>query len=165
MYANYTGLRNGVTAIFALAVLIAGCAPPPATITESDKAAIEASTQQWAAAAADNDWAAVAMLYTEDGVAMAPNAPASMGRAAVQASFETFPPITSMNLKVEDVQGVGDLAYVRGSYQLTMMVGDEEAEDRGKYIEIRRKQADGTWLIAADIYNSDLPLAEEGEDM
>ncbi len=165
MFSNHPGLRSGAVAIFALAVLVTSCTPPPATISEADKAAIEASTNEWAAAAEKNDWAAVAMLYTEDAVAMAPNAPASVGRAAVQASFETFPPLTSMNLTVEYVQGVGDLAYVIGSYTLTMMVGEEELDDRGKYVEIRRKQADGKWLIAADIYNSDVPLAEADEGM
>jgi ketosteroid isomerase-like protein len=30
--------------------------------------------------------------------------------------------------------------------------------DSGKYIEIWRKQSDGTWKLVRDIFNSDLPL-------
>ncbi len=36
----------------------------------------------------------------------------------------------------------------------------EPVQDRGKYVEIRRKQADGAWLIAVDIFNSDLPIPQ-----
>jgi ketosteroid isomerase-like protein len=27
----------------------------------------------------------------------------------------------------------------------------------GKYLEIRKRQPDGSWLVAADIFNSDKP--------
>ena len=30
--------------------------------------------------------------------------------------------------------------------------------DSGKFLEIRRRQADGRWLIPRDIGNSDIPL-------
>ena len=29
--------------------------------------------------------------------------------------------------------------------------------DEGKFVEIRRKEPDGMWLVAVDIFNSDLP--------
>ena len=32
--------------------------------------------------------------------------------------------------------------------------------DHGKYIEIWRRQSDGSWKVALDIFNSDLPLPE-----
>jgi ketosteroid isomerase-like protein len=28
-------------------------------------------------------------------------------------------------------------------------------EDQGKFLEIRRRQPDGSWLLAVDIFNSD----------
>ena len=34
---------------------------------------------------------------------------------------------------------------------------DGPAADDGKYIEIWKRQADGSWKIAYDIFNSDLP--------
>jgi ketosteroid isomerase-like protein len=30
--------------------------------------------------------------------------------------------------------------------------------DRGKYVTIWKKQADGSWKVIADIFNSDLPM-------
>ena len=35
--------------------------------------------------------------------------------------------------------------------------GAEPVHEAGKYIEIRKKQADGSWLLYRDIYNSDMP--------
>lgn len=36
--------------------------------------------------------------------------------------------------------------------------GGVTASDSCKYLEIRRRQADGRWLIPRDIGNSDIPL-------
>ena len=50
---------------------------------------------------------------------------------------------------------------MRGAYTMTLAVPGAPApvQDRGKYIEIWRKQADGPWKLARDIFNSDLPPA------
>ena len=133
----------------------------PAGLSAEDLAAHEATTQAWVNAVLAGDFAAVAATYTEDAVMMAPNSEAIVGRAAIQTFFESFPPISSMELLATEVEGVGDLAYVRGSYTMTVAPeGADPISDTGKYIEIRRKQADGTWLLSRDLYNSDLPLPE-----
>jgi ketosteroid isomerase-like protein len=36
--------------------------------------------------------------------------------------------------------------------------GKSAVGDHGKFLEIRRRQADGRWLVAADIFNSDQPV-------
>ncbi len=38
--------------------------------------------------------------------------------------------------------------------------GMPPVQETGKYIEIRRKQEDGSWLLAVDIFNSDTPLEQ-----
>jgi len=50
---------------------------------------------------------------------------------------------------------VGTWRTVRGSYQMTFESG---ATDFGKFLEIRRHQADGRWLVTLDMFNSDLPV-------
>ena len=60
------------------------------------------------------------------------------------------------------VDGRDDLAYVVGTYTMTIVPPGAPGpiNDSGKYVEIRRKQSDGSWLIAVDIFNSDLPTPE-----
>jgi ketosteroid isomerase-like protein len=51
------------------------------------------------------------------------------------------------------------LAYDRGTYSMTITPpGAAAIEDRGKYLTIYRKQADGSWKVLRVMYNSDLPL-------
>jgi ketosteroid isomerase-like protein len=61
--------------------------------------------------------------------------------------------------KVE-VTKAGDLAYVSGTYEETLTDARvKPGKDRGKYLEIFKKQADGTWKCIRDIWNSDLPAS------
>jgi ketosteroid isomerase-like protein len=40
----------------------------------------------------------------------------------------------------------------------------EPFQESGKYVVILQKQPDGSWLVVVDIWNSDLPLTEEGTE-
>jgi uncharacterized protein (TIGR02246 family) len=131
-------------------------------LSDEDVAAIKASTKAFMQAVRSEDSAAGAALYTEDAVLMPPNQPMVQGRAAIQTWKEASPTYTEFNLTVEEIDGRGDLAFVRGTYSLAVVPegAPEPIQDTGKYVEIRRKQPDGSWLIAVDIFNSDLPLPE-----
>ena len=91
---------------------------------------------------------------------MPPNQPMVQGSEAILAWMEAFPPLTEFDLIAVEIDGYGDLAYVRGTGTMTMTPegAPEPIKDTVKFIEIRRKQDDGSWLIAIDIFNSDLPL-------
>ena len=61
--------------------------------------------------------------------------------------------------KVE-VAKSGDLACLSGTYELTMNdASGKPVNDRGKYVEVWEKQADGKWKCGTDIWNSDLPAS------
>ena len=48
--------------------------------------------------------------------------------------------------------GSGDLAYSTGAYEMTAPDDNGKSSiDRGKYVAVWKKQADGNWKVAVDI--------------
>jgi uncharacterized protein (TIGR02246 family) len=130
----------------------------PAGLTDVDRAAIESLHTEFAAAVVAGDFAKVASMYTDDASLMAPNAPVVTGRMAIQQALTTFPPMGEMKLLTHDVAGSSEVAAVRGTYAILMAPpGSPAISDTGSYAELWRKQADGKWLMAWDIWNSHKP--------
>jgi hypothetical protein len=49
----------------------------------------------------------------------------------------------------KQVQGSGDLAYVLGTYRLSLDCGDEEPVNmEGEFVSIHRRERDGSWRIS-----------------
>ena len=134
-------------------------AQAPAPLPAQDVAAIRAASAA-SAAAAGKDLPAWFAILADDVVLMPANAPAIVGRPAVEAHLRGFPPFKDLKVEPLEIEGRGDLAYVRGRYSIVVTPpGGSEQRDAGKYIEIWRKQADGTWKMTRDISTSDLPAA------
>ena len=126
------------------------------SLSESDIQNIRALSDKFTDHMLQQRFGELAKLYTEDTVVMPPG-PTVTGRSEVQKFMEAFPTLSKFEFQIQDIDGHGDLAYVRGSYLMVMMPAGatELVEERGKYVEVRRKQADGSWPIAVDIFNSD----------
>jgi uncharacterized protein (TIGR02246 family) len=135
-----------------------------AVLSDEDVGAIKARFDEYDQFVLSGDFDAFVSLFIENAVFMPPNEPILQGREAIKTymELEPFPPNSEFMTPVVEVDGRGDIAYVRGSYSLKIeMEGVQEpSQDSGKYISILRKQEDGSWLIAVDIFNSDLPLHE-----
>jgi ketosteroid isomerase-like protein len=88
---------------------------------------------------------------------MPPHCPACHGRAAARKWMADFPRATHFRFEYHDIDGRDDLAYVRGAYFITVQPegAPEPVEDVGKFLEICRKQPDGSWLLVVDTFNSD----------
>ena len=105
------------------------------------------------------DWGEMVRgYYTEDAVVLPPNAPEASGHAAIEAFFRSFPPLTAFEIRNVELEGAGDLAYQRGRYSMTMTIGGAAVSDSGKYLEILRKQSDGSWRTLRDMFSSVIPL-------
>lgn len=128
-------------------------------LTEQDIKGIRAVVEQDAEAVRRADWAAVTRMFTVDAVRYPPHQPPVRGRDAMRAWLETFPPIQQFSITADEIVGCDDLAFVRGTYTLTVAPepGAPEA-DRGHYMGLLRKQADGSWLWATDMVSSELPF-------
>jgi uncharacterized protein (TIGR02246 family) len=129
------------------------------SLTESDLKKIDDITQTAVNAALARDFATWASLFLDDAVVNPPNEPAVKGRAAIRAWLEKFPPITEFKLNNEKVEGREDLAFVLGTYTMTIMPSGAPGpvKDSGKFVTVVRRQPDGRWLCAVDMFSSDLP--------
>lgn len=102
----------------------------------------------------------LANMYTEDAYSLPSNLPMWKGREEIRMGnkkdMESGTKYTSLTAKTLDVFGSGDLVYEVGTYSLTFIPQNmtEATTENGKYIDIWQKQADGTWKIKADTWNS-----------
>jgi len=118
---------------------------------------------QWSAAAGGKDLEKTISFYSEDAIVLATNAPAATTKDAIRNTWKDL--LASPGLAISwkttkvEVARSGDLAYTTGTYELAMNdASGKQINDHGKYVEVWKKQADGKWKVAADIWNSDLPL-------
>lgn len=150
-----------------LVLAVAACQTPapeaPGELAQEDLAALDSLRSEYAAAMLAGSWANLAALYTGDAVRMPPNAAAQEGRAAIETAQEQEPEvITEFTLTPHLTTGAATFAFERGSYAVTLTRegSSEPVSDQGKYLVVARKQADGSWLIAQHIWNSNLPLTQ-----
>lgn len=116
-----------------------------------------------------NDWGLLADQFEEDAVMMPPNSPAVSGRAAIAAWEAANEDGFRIALAPDEISIAGDRAIIRGrSCVFVPLQGGATGVDIGKFLEVRRRQPDGRWLVSHDVFNSDLPaggeLAEECPD-
>ena len=141
-------------------VLLTACTqappPPPPDTRAADEKAIRdqetAAGQAWSAKDADK----ILALYADDATLMLPNAPAVSGKAAMTplikgALGDPNFALTIQNTSVE-ASKAGDLGFVRGTYLVHQ--SDQKTKkammEKGNYVIVYKKQADGSWKIAAD---------------
>jgi ketosteroid isomerase-like protein len=98
-------------------------------------------------------------MYAEDAIELPSNQAAVQGKSAIQAWMAAYPPFSNFQEESMEIEGQADLAYDRGTYSMTLTpAGATPILDRGKYLTIWRKQADGTWKVVRDTFSSDLPV-------
>jgi uncharacterized protein (TIGR02246 family) len=137
--------------------------PPPARqqpasgLVPADETAVRGALDAYFDAAMSGDVSRWAALYTNDAVIMPPNSAAVEGRGAIETWLKALPVvITEADGEALEVDGTGDLAYVRGVYAIGMAVPSvaQPVRQEGKLLQIYARQEDGTWLLARDIWNA-----------
>ena len=130
----------------------------------AEEAAIKALDVEWSKAAASKNVDKTVLYYANDGTVMPPNSPALTGKQAIRAMWQGMLGAPNFSggwtpAKV-DVAQSGDLAYVTGTYEFAETGADgKPMTDKGKYLEVWKKQPDGSWKCVADIFNTNLPAA------
>ena len=123
-----------------------------AGLSDEDVAAIKTAHDAILQATLAGDLEATVEFYTEDAILIMGGVVIE-GREAyketLKALSEVSPTVTAANITIAEIDGRYDLAFVRGTSSMTMgRKGVPEPIQRtGKFIEILRKQDDGSWLI------------------
>lgn len=126
--------------------------------------AIEQANAGLIAALKAGDPGKAASFYDADAVAMPANLPANRGQQEIVASltrFFDYLTMTDFSLNIEDVMVTNDIAIETGNTTMTVQPKQAGAPaigpDKGKYLAVWKKQADGSWKKLRDIWNSDAP--------
>jgi ketosteroid isomerase-like protein len=151
----------GVTSLFV-------CRPSLSARSAVDLAAAEAAVRKgdadWAAAASTASVDAWIAFYAADAVVLLPNDQLASAKELLRHTVTRLLALPHLSvawrpIKVE-VARSGDLALLIGAYELRF--GDSRGapvSDRGRRLEIWRKQADGTWKCSVDTWILDEPIA------
>jgi len=132
-----------------------------AELTQADLDAIRGVDSAFAAAANAGNADSIALLYTNNAALLPPNLPPQKGRAAIRAFWGGFFQVYTVRFEIgsDALEGRGDLAYNVGHYRFTAVPkakADPGVADEGKFVEILRKQPDGSWKYVVDMYSSNL---------
>jgi uncharacterized protein (TIGR02246 family) len=143
-----------------------GCAPASTpSSSEEDVAAITRASQEWVAAFEAEDVPRAMSFLASDAVLVPPHEPPLSGAEAIEAwTRRMFEAITveSANTTVDEVRVAGDWAVSHGVWQMSLTMNGVTVGDTTRYVLIWERQADGTWLIVYDVWNSALAAAEGG---
>jgi len=171
-------LRMNRAAIVLCAILVlgAGCAAPPeeeAPVPEvapvaAKEAALSPLVAKYLQAVNRGDADGLAVLYTEDAIRMQSNSKAKVGRDTIRlfAAADYADANWDLQIHVDESEYSGELAFVRGTYALSVSPKDSPSEvyqEVGKWMDVMRRQEDGSWLIAREISNRNHPPGEMPE--
>jgi len=162
-------LRNtSLILCLAVAVLSVGCAnapaPPPPDTRAADVQAVKDVEAAWVRDIATKDVDKFASYFAEDASGLYPGAATLNGKAAIKAAFATYFADPNFSVTFQSARAMaskgGDMVYSQGTYTMTMTnpKTKKPVTDKGKYLTIYTKQADGSWKAVVDTSNSDSPM-------
>lgn len=149
-------IRPSLAVLVLLSAALACGQPSPGPLSQADRDALRQAGADLQRAVVEGDWETVASHYVEDAFLAPPGAAPMEGRQAIRDHFAArMADVRAYERDPQTVQGTGELAYVRGNWTVTSVSGDSTtgaaADRRGSYLVVRRRQADGRWLIVEHI--------------
>ena len=132
-----------------------------ATESESAERTITAIHEAATVALGRGDLDGVMGSYADDVISLPPNQPALFGKDAVRSMWEDLLTdfAVEVSVSVDEVEVAGQWAFERGTFdmKLSPRAGGSPIEDSGKYLDILRKQPDGSWKYSRVSWNSSQP--------
>jgi ketosteroid isomerase-like protein len=146
-----------------LALLAVAVACQPPDTSAAAKQAIDAANANWARLTAAGHADSIADFYQQNAVIMPPNMAPTRGKEAIRAWFAELNAVRpTLTLHADSIWASGPAAVEQGRWRFEWPAGATRppgapAVDSGKYL-VRWVNENGRWLIAQDIWNSDLGM-------
>lgn len=156
-------LKSGLRIVFSLLLLLLPILAPSCTSKidlEKEKQNLLKTDIEFSKTSVEKGAAEAFYFYlADDAVQLPAGSPPIVGRKAIR---ESMPGSSEAVLKWElvkaEVAKSGDIGYTWGNYELTWQGEDGKTETvSGKYLDIWKKQPDGTWKVIVDIGNQAPP--------
>jgi uncharacterized protein (TIGR02246 family) len=153
-----------VPILVSLLTLLAGCnsAPPAPTVdSATEQTKLRDLESGWVKEVAAKDLDKIAAHYADDAVFMMPGAAAAKGKDAIRAGWKGMldgvQKLDFAPTRIE-ISQAGDMATTHGSYTLAMTDAKTKkpVDDKGSYVTVYKKQADGGWKAIEDISVSEV---------
>lgn len=119
-----------------------------------------AADKAWEKVYSAKDLSKSVAVCDEQGSLLWPNTPIVIGKKAIAKAIQDD--FSSGDLtwhaNAVGVARSGDLGYTSGLYEAKFKSTAGAAADNGKYLTVWKKEADGSWKVLFDTFNSDRPL-------
>jgi ketosteroid isomerase-like protein len=151
-------------ALSVVPTLLAAACTPHAPDLEVELASLRAAATAYHDAASAKDPARVVALYDADAVMLPPNADLVEGLEGVKGYRFGFIGTPGVELRFEilraEVSASADMGWTLALGDITINRPDGTVgSDLVRDFHVWKKQADGSWKVVADIWNSGLPAA------
>ena len=145
-------------AVVLVGVALCGCRPPQAEPPADVTAEIQTANDQFSAAFAAQDAAALANLYSAQAQLLPPNSDFINGREAIETFWQGAMDagVAEATLTTEEAMGTDSMAVEVGRYEMSS--ADGSTIDEGKYIVWWQRTPAG-WRLHRDIWNSSRPAS------
>jgi ketosteroid isomerase-like protein len=161
-------MKRGLLAAVVILSAVSFACTTASPLSDQDKAAIQKLHDDYARA-----WnvekpdvpAMVKVSYNDESRVFAPNVPVVQGPEAIAEVLSSGPAARNFKFSGIEIDGRADIAYAHGAYEGDWATpSGVMVHDKGKFVTVTKKQADGSWKIVHDIWNSDtaqpaLPVA------
>ena len=146
-------------------VMAGGCGSGATIETESDLASLRLAANTYHQAASEKDRAAVVALYDENALMVPPNADLVEKLEGVQSYRFGFLETPGVELQFEilraEISTSGDIGWTLSIGDITINNPEgPPGRDIIRDFHTWKKQADGSWKVVVDMWNSELPTNE-----
>ncbi len=154
-------MKLAVTFATLACLALLGCTQQASDAQPDSSEALTAADASFQKAVATKDLTKIVSFYADTAVLMPAAEPIVSGKAAIAKEWEHVLAIpafenTSKLTRVE-TSASNDLGYTMGTYTSRLMGEDGKlVAEPGKWLSVWKKQADGSWKVVVDTYNTDI---------